>query len=92
MSTDKKQPVFSLRDHFLEANVWQNESDKGPFYSSEVHKTYKDGDEYKISHSFSGHEPIIAGVLLIQAGLEKLKLEAADYAAQRNGQAPAPAR
>jgi len=91
MSNPSTGPVVTLKDHFVKAAVWENDSKNGPFYSTTIERTYKDGDEYKTSHSFSSRETLVAGVLMIQAYLEQVKLEAADFAANDN-RSPAPAQ
>lgn len=50
-------PRDVLRDGNLKASLWRNESDKGPFYSATLTRTYKDQDgELRDAHSFSGGE------------------------------------
>jgi len=82
MSTTNQRPVKTLQDHFLKANIWTNEGDKGKFYNVTITRTYKEGDEYKNAHSFSGQDVLSAGHLLERAYDEVRNLEAADYAAQ----------
>ncbi len=36
--------------------MWKNTSEKGDFYSVELTRTYKQGDQFKGSRSFSGSE------------------------------------
>ena len=50
-------PRDVLRDGNLKASLWRNESEKGPFYSATLTRTYKDQDgELRDAHSFSGGE------------------------------------
>ena len=56
MSTVKNKPIDTLRDGSLKATIWKNTGEKGDFYSVEFSRTYKQGEEFKDSHSFSGTE------------------------------------
>lgn len=57
MSNATPRPVTTLRDSGgLKATIWKNDSKNGTFYSVEFSRTYKQGDVYKDSHSFSGTE------------------------------------
>ena len=88
MSTESNGPVKTLKDHFIKASIWRNDSKNGPFYGTTIDRTYKDGEDYKTSHTFHGRDLLAGGQLLIQAYHETLELEAADYAAEK----PAPAQ
>jgi len=81
MSTESNGPVVTLKDHFIKAAIWRNESKKGPFYGTTIERTYKDGDEYKTSHTLHGRDQLAAAQLLIEAYHKTRELEAADYAA-----------
>lgn len=54
MTTNK--PINTIRDGSLKATIWKNRGEKGDFYSVEFSRTYKQGEEYKDSRSFSGAE------------------------------------
>ena len=56
MSNSKNQPRATIRDGALKATIWKNPTEKGHFYSVDFSRTYKDGDNYKDSHSFSGSD------------------------------------
>jgi hypothetical protein len=59
--------------------IWKNESDKGPFYSAQPFRTYKDAqDKYHDVHSFSGADILKAQRLLGQAYDRIADLRAAD--------------
>ena len=55
-NSTKQKPAATLRDGALKATLWRKQSEKGVFYNVTLSRTYKDGDEYKDSHSFSGAE------------------------------------
>ena len=45
---NKPQPIKALRSGRIQAAVWENHSDKGPFYNVTVSRSYKDGDTWKL--------------------------------------------
>jgi len=58
MTTQNNPPAETIRDGALKATIWRNFGENGTFYSVELSRTYKQGDVYKDSHSFTGTEPI----------------------------------
>lgn len=42
--TTTKKPANTLRSGNVKATLWQNESEKGPFYSATFARPYKDKD------------------------------------------------
>jgi len=54
----RDMPVFSCRHRALKAAVWQNESEKGPFFNVTVSRSYKDGETWRESTSF-GYDDIL---------------------------------
>ena len=38
------RPADVIRDSNLKATLWRNEGDKGPYYATELARTYKDDD------------------------------------------------
>ena len=67
MTTTKNQPTTTLRDGAIKATIWKNTTEKGHFYSVEFSRTYKQGEVFKDSHSFSGTEPLQLARLAQQA-------------------------
>ncbi len=50
-------PIETIRDGSLKATIWENDSEKGSFFSVNISRTYKDEEEnYHDSASFSGAE------------------------------------
>jgi len=49
-------PTDTIRDGAIKATIWKREGDKGAFFSVEISRTYKDGETFKDSHSYSGSE------------------------------------
>jgi len=58
MTTQNNPPTETIRDGSLKATIWRNFGENGTFYSVELSRTYKQGETYKDSHSFTGTEPI----------------------------------
>jgi len=51
---DKTPPAATLRDGKLKATIWQNESGKGPYFSTTFSRSYRDDEgEYRDTISFS---------------------------------------
>ena len=45
---NKPQPVKTLRGGRIQVAIWENHSDKGPFYNVTVSRSYKEGDSWKL--------------------------------------------
>jgi hypothetical protein len=58
MTNQTNQPRATIRDGALKATIWKNFGENGTFYSVDFSRTYKQGEAYKDSHSFSGSEPL----------------------------------
>jgi hypothetical protein len=55
--TTPTKPVGTLRDGALKATIWKRQSEKGPFYTVDLSRTYTDRDgNFKDSKSFSNAE------------------------------------
>lgn len=66
-NSTKQKPAATLRDGALKATLWQKQSEKGVFFTVTLSRTYRDGDEYKDSHSFVGAELLRIGRLAAKA-------------------------
>jgi len=78
-STNQK-PAAKLRDGAIVATLWKKESENGVFFNTTISRTYRDGEAYKDTHSFSGTELLRVSRLAAKAydlGL-KLRAEAKD--------------
>jgi len=86
----KNKPAYQKNDRSLQVTVWRNHSEKGPFYSVEVSRTYKDPAStpdsitYKTSHSFTGDEALRAAHLLTLAYQKVLDFQQQDFADRQN--------
>ena len=49
----KNPPVAKVRVGLITGSIWENKTDKGTFYSTTFERRYKDGDEWKSSHSYN---------------------------------------
>ncbi|WP_195820644.1 hypothetical protein [Roseobacter sp. MH60115] len=62
------KPVETLRDGRLKAAVWQNENDKGRYYTVSLAKVYEDRDgKLKETNSFSAGEMLRVSELAREA-------------------------
>ena len=50
--TERRQPSAKFRMGRISATVWENQGDKGPWYSTTILRSYKDGDDWKTTSSF----------------------------------------
>ena len=75
-----QKPIDTIRDGALKATIWKNAAEKGHFYSVDFSRTYKDGETFKDSHSFSGSEPLQIARLANLAYDRIAELRAADKA------------
>jgi hypothetical protein len=49
---ERRQPSAKFRMGRICASVWTNQSDKGPWFSTTILRSYKDGDDWKTTSSF----------------------------------------
>lgn len=83
------RPADVLRDGALKASIWRNESDKGPFFSTVLAKTYEDRNgNLRDTHSFSGTDLLRVSELARQAYTRStdLRREAAQEYSRNDGQ------
>lgn len=56
-TTVPNKPIETLRDSRLKASIWENESEKGPYYTVTLAKIYEDKDGHlQETQSFSASE------------------------------------
>lgn len=51
-ATKPAQPAHKIRYGALEATIWKNDGEKGPWYSVTASRSYKQGEEWKQTNSF----------------------------------------
>ena len=49
----KNPPVAKVRVGLITASIWENKTDKGTFHNVTFERRYKDGDQWKSSHSYN---------------------------------------
>ena len=49
----KNPPVAKVRVGLITGSILENKTDKGAFYSTTFERRYKDGEEWKSSHSYN---------------------------------------
>jgi hypothetical protein len=67
LPADDNRPVQTVRHRNIKAAIWRNRSDKGPMFSVTVSRSYRDGDAWKDSHSFSYDEIMNLTKVLLDA-------------------------
>lgn len=74
-------PVDTLRNKTLKVTIWENKSKdkKKTFFTANLTKSYKVGDQWKETTQLTGNEISRAGALLNQASkrVAELEIEAA---------------
>jgi hypothetical protein len=60
-------PVHTLRHRTLKVAIWRNRSEKGPMHSVTLSRSYRDGNVWKESRSFSDNEIMNLAKLLFDA-------------------------
>jgi hypothetical protein len=59
----KAKPVHEVRLGRIKAAIWANETENGVRHNVTISRLYKDGDEWKTSHSFGRDElPLVEKV------------------------------
>jgi len=57
MATNKQQPEITLRCGNIRATIWQNSSEKGPFFSTTFSRPFKDqSGAWRNASSFGLHD------------------------------------
>jgi len=82
MSTETKTPpVEKIRRKSISASIWRNEGKNGAFYNVTFERSFKDGDDYKNSHSYGQDDVLVLGQLTSLVWEKINELQAADRAA-----------
>lgn len=69
------QPVFKTRDGAIQLTIWGNESSEGVFYSYDLKRSYKQGDEWKETTSFTKKDAGNVAMLTSLAFMKITELE-----------------
>jgi hypothetical protein len=70
-----KPPLKKYKVGRVNVSIWKNDGPNGPLYAVDLHRRYKDGDEWKTSHSFliEHLDDLIAAATLAQSYAPLLK-------------------
>lgn len=83
-----KRPADTIRDGNIKATIWENQGEKGPYYSTVLAKTYEDRDgNLRDTHSFSGTDLLKVSELARDAygRINELRREHSQEQAQQQG-------
>jgi hypothetical protein len=84
----KQRPAQTIRYGRLKATIWRQESDKGPWYSTVLSRTYRDqAGNWHSSGSFGLDDLLVTAKLADQAHSWIHQQMAKDAASGANGQA-----
>lgn len=73
-------PAETLRDGNLKATIWENETDKGRYFSTKLSRSYKDDQgEYKETQSFFPSDLLRVSELARQAYNRTIDLKREPY-------------
>ena len=65
--TAGNRPLHEIRHRNIRAAIWTNETANGPMHTVTITRGYKDGDQWKDSHSFGYDELTIVAKLMYDA-------------------------
>jgi hypothetical protein len=57
--TESRKPAQTVRQGMIQAAIWKNTTDKGPYYAVTFERRYRDGEEWKSTHGF-GRDDLLA--------------------------------
>ena len=70
------QPVAKFRDRAIEVSVWENEGEKGKWYTVKMERSYKDNDDaWQKTSSLNGDDCLKAAHLYTKAHDAILELQ-----------------
>jgi hypothetical protein len=73
-----KPPIEKIRIGLLQANIWEQHSDNGTFYSVSFVRRYKDAhDEWKSTHGYNAADLLTLAKLADQAHSRILEIQSA---------------
>ena len=52
----KNPPVAKVKVGLITASIWENQTDKGTFHNVTFERRYKDGEQWKSSHSYNADD------------------------------------
>ncbi len=64
----RNQPVHRIRVSGVQASIWENRGETGPWYNVTLSRSYKDAnDEWKSADSFSGDDLLVVAKVADEA-------------------------
>jgi hypothetical protein len=78
------KPVHKIRSGGIELSIWRNEGANGPWYSVTTSRSYKQGNEWKVSDSF-GEDDLLRLAKLIDEADTWIASERQQQRAQKAG-------
>lgn len=66
-ATNLNRPAFTQRRGRLTLTIWSNETDHGPRFSSEITRSWKDGEEYHTTTRLDERDLLVAARLAMVA-------------------------
>jgi hypothetical protein len=66
-TVNDNQPLHAVRHRNLKASIWRNETEKGPMFNVTLVRSYREGETWHDSHSFSYDDLMNAAKLLYDA-------------------------
>ena len=70
------EPVAKFKDRGLELTIWENSNDENTWYSANMERSYKDGDDWKKTTSLNKSDLPKAAALFQLAYAKIFELEA----------------
>ena len=67
MNENTNRPINEVRYGSIKAVIWRNPTANGPMYNVTVARLYKDGDDWKESHSFGQDDLLVLAKALHDA-------------------------
>ena len=74
------KPAHKIRSGALQVTIWRNTGEKGAWYSVNPTRSYKQGDTWKESDSFSGDDVLRLAKMLNEADTWIVNAEQAERA------------
>lgn len=65
------KPADTIRDGAIKATIWKNTSDNGDFYSVDLSRGYKQGDDWKETTSLTGTD-VLRGARLLERAYDRI--------------------
>lgn len=59
METPTQRPIHEIRRGHIKAVIWANTNSSGTWYSTNIVRIYKDGDQWKQSNAFGSNDLLL---------------------------------